>query len=326
MRDWASGSKSPTSWAFLRFICMLPTAKRGPRKTRRNSSRDWTNWESRSPSCSEGSRAKATRIFPTVVRTVGLVPPETRAARTQEMKEISDFARLLGCDVVALHLGFIPHDTSDPLYRDVLAVTRDVCDHAKANGQNLHLETGQETADGLLRFIGDVQRDNLFVNFDPANMILYGTGEPIAALQQIGSRVRSVHCKDGKWAANPGQEWGQEVPLGEGDVGMENYLRTLDSHRLHRTAHHRTGNPAGTGTSEGGNRPGHPAAERTEGQEADGSCTLSGLRRLSHGLQLHVRLAGLAGMRSSPRPSPDTRQRRPGRPASSASARPTSRS
>lgn len=167
--------------------------------------------------------------IPTVVRTVGLVPPETRGARTQEMKEISDFARRLGCDIVALHLGFIPHDTSAPLYRDVLAVTRDVCDHARANGQNLHLETGQETADGLLRFIEDVQRGNLFVNFDPANMILYGTGEPIAALQQIGSRVRSVHCKDGKWAGKPGQEWGQEVPLGEGDVGMENYLRTLDA-------------------------------------------------------------------------------------------------
>jgi len=111
----------------------------------------------------------------------------------------------------------------------VLAVTREVCDHAAANGQNLHLETGQETADGLLRFVGDVARDNLFINFDPANMILYGTGEPIAALQQIGSRVRSVHCKDAKWAANPGQQWGQEVPLGEGDVGMEKYLRTLDA-------------------------------------------------------------------------------------------------
>jgi sugar phosphate isomerase/epimerase len=72
-----------------------------------------------------------------------------------------------------------------------------------------------------------VGRDNLFINFDPANMILYGTGEPIAALKKVGKYVRSVHCKDGKWAANPGQEWGQEVPLGEGDVGMENYLRTL---------------------------------------------------------------------------------------------------
>lgn len=167
--------------------------------------------------------------IPTVSRTVGLVPPETRAARTQEMKEISDYAKMLGCSVVALHLGFIPHDSSDPLYAEVLKVTRDVCDHAKANGQNLHLETGQESADGLLKFISDLERDNLFVNFDPANMILYGTGEPIQALKQIGSLVRSVHCKDGKWAANPGVDWGQEMPLGEGDVGMENYLRTLDS-------------------------------------------------------------------------------------------------
>jgi sugar phosphate isomerase/epimerase len=166
--------------------------------------------------------------IPTVVRTVGLVPAETRAERTQEMKEISDFARLLGCDVVALHLGFIPHDTSDPLYQDVLAVTRDVCDHCKQNGQNLHLETGQESAEGLLQFIEDVQRDNLFINFDPANMILYGTGEPIAALRQVGAYVRSIHCKDGTWAENPGQEWGAETPLGEGDVGMEDYLRTLD--------------------------------------------------------------------------------------------------
>ena len=167
--------------------------------------------------------------IPTVSRTVGLVPPETRAARTQEMKEIADFAKLLGCPVVALHLGFIPHDSSDPMYSEVIEVTRDVCDHVKANGQNLHLETGQESAAGLLKFISDVGRDNLFVNFDPANMILYGTGEPIEALRQIGSLVHSVHCKDGKWSANPGVDWGQEVPLGEGDVGMENYLRTLDS-------------------------------------------------------------------------------------------------
>lgn len=165
--------------------------------------------------------------IPTVSRTVGLVPPETRAARTKEMKEIADFAKLLGCDTVALHLGFVPHDTKDPLYQEVLAVTRDVLDHCKANGQNLHLETGQETADALLQFIGDVQRDNLFINFDPANMILYGTGEPIEALKKVGRYVRSVHCKDGKWAKNPGQEWGQEVPLGHGDVGMERYLQTL---------------------------------------------------------------------------------------------------
>jgi len=161
-------------------------------------------------------------------RTVGLIPADTRVERTQEMKEIADFAKLLGCSVVALHLGFIPHDTADAHYADVVGITQGICDHCRGNGQDLHLETGQETADGLLQFLSDVDRNNLFVNFDPANMILYGTGEPIEALQKVGQYVHSVHCKDGKWAANPGQEWGQEVPLGEGDVGIEKYLRTLD--------------------------------------------------------------------------------------------------
>ena len=165
--------------------------------------------------------------IPTVARTVGLAPPATRAARTQEMNEIADFARLLGVDMVALHVGFVPHDPSDPLYQGVLQATREVCDHCKANGQRLHLETGQEPADVLLQFIGNVDRDNLFINFDPANLILYGLGEPIESLKKVGKLVRSVHCKDAKWAAKPGEEWGAEVPFGTGDVGAESFLRTL---------------------------------------------------------------------------------------------------
>ena len=171
--------------------------------------------------------------IPTVTRTVGLVPPATRAARTKEMKEIADFARLLGVDVVALHLGFVPHDASDPLYRDVLAVTREICDHCRGQRQALHLETGQEPADALLRFISDTERDNLFINFDPANMILYGSGEPIEALEKLGRYVRSIHCKDATWAAEPGKHWGAEAALGEGAVGMERYLRTLDKIGYH---------------------------------------------------------------------------------------------
>ncbi len=165
--------------------------------------------------------------IPTTAKTVGLVPPETRAERTAEMKEISDFARLLGVDVIALHVGFVPHDVSDPLHKGAVAVVQEICDRAKANGQRLHLETGQESPEALLQFHAEVARQNLFINFDPANMILYGSGEPIAALKKVGKYVRSVHCKDAKWAANPGKEWGAEVPLGEGDVGFENFLRTL---------------------------------------------------------------------------------------------------
>jgi sugar phosphate isomerase/epimerase len=171
--------------------------------------------------------------IPTCQRTVGLVPPQTRAERARELKEIADFARLLGVDAVGLHVGFVPHDTSDPLYGEVVTVTRGVCDHCRGNGQRLHLETGQESADGLLKFLSNVDRDNLFVNFDPANMILYGSGDPIEALRKVGAHVRSVHCKDAKWAGRPGKEWGAEVPLSQGDVGMETFLRTLDELGYH---------------------------------------------------------------------------------------------
>jgi len=164
----------------------------------------------------------------TTAKTVGLVPEETQAARVQEMKEISDFAKVLGCNTVALHIGFVPEDRDSGAYKTLIECTRGLLDHVKANGQNLNLETGQESADHLLEFITDVERDNLFINFDPANMILYGTGDPIEALKKVGHLVRSIHCKDATWAAeNRGVDWGAEVPLGEGDVGMETYLRTL---------------------------------------------------------------------------------------------------
>jgi sugar phosphate isomerase/epimerase len=166
--------------------------------------------------------------IPTVVRTVGLVPESTRRSRLEEMYQIADFAQGLGCDTVALHLGFIPHDPAADGYDEIVGVTRQLCDHCRQHGQFLHLETGQETAEGLLEFIRIVARDNLKINFDPANMILYGTGEPIEALRSVGPHVRSVHCKDGTWSDKPGQTWGAEVALGKGDVNMKAYLRTLN--------------------------------------------------------------------------------------------------
>lgn len=165
----------------------------------------------------------------TSARTVGLVPLATRKARAEEMKSKSDFAEYLGCDCLGLHIGFVPEDRDGDDYKDLIETTRGVLDYLDAKGQKLHLETGQETADHLLEFIADVDRENLYINFDPANMILYGTGEPIAALKKVGKHVRSIHCKDGTWApeAERGVAWGCEVPLGTGDVGMENYLQTL---------------------------------------------------------------------------------------------------
>ena len=164
----------------------------------------------------------------TVQRTVGFIPPATRAAREQRTFEVSDFAAALGVGSIACHVGFVPHDSADADYLAVREMVRRVCDHAASHGQTFALETGQEPADILLRFIRDVDRPNLRINFDPANMILYGTGDPIDALRTLASLVVSVHAKDGDWPpADSARGLGSERPLGKGSVGMERFVRTL---------------------------------------------------------------------------------------------------
>ncbi|MCG6155207.1 sugar phosphate isomerase/epimerase family protein [Rubinisphaera margarita] len=165
----------------------------------------------------------------TTARTVGLVPEATRQERVLDARKIAEFARHLGCDTLGMHIGFVPEDRNSESYRDLLAVTQALLDELAEHGQKMHLETGQETASHLLQFFNDVNRDNLFINFDPANMILYGTGDPIEALKQVGPHVRSVHCKDAVWAPEDqrGTSWGREVALGQGDVDIKKYLETL---------------------------------------------------------------------------------------------------
>jgi L-ribulose-5-phosphate 3-epimerase len=165
---------------------------------------------------------------PVVQKTVGLVPAGTRAERVTRTKAVSDIARDLGLESVACHIGFVPEDPKDAVYAEIRDVARDLCDHCGKNGQSFTLETGQEPAQVLLRFIEDVNRANLRINFDPANMILYGTGDPIEALDVLAKRVLSVHCKDGDWP--PRDEplaLGKEQPLGDGSVDFPRFLAKL---------------------------------------------------------------------------------------------------
>jgi sugar phosphate isomerase/epimerase len=166
--------------------------------------------------------------IPAVRNTVGFIPRATRAGREARMIAVSDVAAALGVSSIATHIGFVPEDDSDPDYIAVRELVRRVCDHAAKHHQTFALETGQEGAEVLLDFIHDVNRDNLGINFDPANMILYGTGDPIAALELLAPHVLSVHCKDGDWppADNP-QALGEERPLGQGAVNLNEFLSAL---------------------------------------------------------------------------------------------------
>jgi sugar phosphate isomerase/epimerase len=166
--------------------------------------------------------------FATVIDTVGFVPPKTRAERVQRTKEVADFASKLGVRSVACHVGFIPEDHQNPIYGEMVKVVRDVCNHCHQHRQYFTMETGQEPPKVLLQFIADVDRKNLRVNFDPANMIMYGTGDPIEALEVLREYVVSVHCKDGDWPLRDKPELlGVERPLGEGSVGIDNFVAKL---------------------------------------------------------------------------------------------------
>jgi sugar phosphate isomerase/epimerase len=166
--------------------------------------------------------------IPTVQRTVGFIPHATREQRERRTYEVSDFAAAIGAGSIATHIGFIPENQNHPDYIAVRGLVRRIADHAAAHGQTFALETGQEPAHVLRHFLHDVARPNVGINFDPANMILYGTGDPIEALSLLGPLVLSVHAKDGDWPPRDRpQALGIEQPLGQGSVGIPRFVEKL---------------------------------------------------------------------------------------------------
>ena len=158
--------------------------------------------------------------------TIGLVPPGTRAARIDALRQVSDFAKLLGIPQVQTHCGFIPEDPADPLYPGAVEAIRTVARHCQSNGQYFLMETGQETPTTMARMIRDVALPNLAVGLDTANLILYGKANPVDAADIIGPHVRSVHAKDGRWPTDPSQ-LGEEVLIGKGLVDFKQVFTKL---------------------------------------------------------------------------------------------------
>ena len=164
--------------------------------------------------------------------TIGLVPRDTRAARIDHIKRASDFAKQFGLPAVQTHCGFIPENPNDPVYKETVEAIREVASHCKQNGQNFRYETGQETPITLLRTIKDVGLDNQGVNFDLANLILYGKSNPVDAIEIIGPYVQGIHAKDGLWPTDP-KNLGKEVPIGEGKVDFPRIIKRLKELNYH---------------------------------------------------------------------------------------------
>ena len=158
--------------------------------------------------------------------TLGIVPVAYRAMRIRNLFDGAAFAKKLNVTDVVTHMGFIPENMSDPAWPGVVAAVRTIAVNLKRNGQNLLFETGQETPVVLLRLFETVNTGNLYINLDPANLILYGKANPVDALDVFGRLVRGVHAKDGLYPTN-GRELGEEVKVGDGKVNFPVFLKKL---------------------------------------------------------------------------------------------------
>ena len=158
--------------------------------------------------------------------TLGLVPPETRAQRVKDLKKGADFAEMIGAPAIVTHCGFIPENWDSPLYQPTLDAIGEVAEYCRKKGLEFWFETGQETPVTLLRTIEDLGMPNLGINFDTANVILYGKGNPLDALDVFGKYVKCLHAKDGLYPTN-GRQLGKEVPVGEGKSQYEKLIPKL---------------------------------------------------------------------------------------------------
>ena len=159
-------------------------------------------------------------------RTIGFVPEATRAQRAIHACRISDWARNVGLDAVTTHVGFIPEDPNDPTYPGLIDFAREFIRYCEDNGQWFIFETGHETPRTLRRAIDDIGLYNIGVNLDAANLLLYGKGRPLEAVEALGEFVKNTHCKDGLWPAD-NVKLGHETPLGEGEVHYELLIPAL---------------------------------------------------------------------------------------------------
>jgi len=162
-------------------------------------------------------------------RTGGYVPDDQWDLRKRMSAHAATLGAELGLKAVTTHVGFIPRK-GEAGYDKMLGRVREVAKDFGGHGIELGMETGQESAGELLEFLDDLDTPKVFVNFDPANMILYGAGDPIDAIRTLGRHVRHVHVKDATASNRPGEAWGEEVAFGTGQVGPQRFLAAL--HRI----------------------------------------------------------------------------------------------
>jgi len=159
-------------------------------------------------------------------RTGGVVPDATWDGNWKNIQADAEIAGRLGLKLVTFHAGFLPHEESDPSFAKLQDRVRRIADLFQARGIALGLETGQEVADTLALFLRKLDHKGVGVNLDPANIILYDKGDPVAAVRTLGPWLKQCHLKDAVRTKVPGT-WGEEVVLGTGQIDWKGFFKAL---------------------------------------------------------------------------------------------------
>jgi len=193
----------------------------------------WANFKGR---CDQSGIAIVSGMFGTVGedyttmesirRTGGVVPDATWDQNWRNIQIIADLAKSMGIKLVTFHAGFLPEDEHDPEFRKLYDRICRIADLFASRNLDLGFETGQETGETLREFLAKLNRPNVGVNFDPANMILYDKGDPVAALRALAPWLKQCHIKDGTRTSKAGT-WGEEVVVGTGHVDWKAFFRAL---------------------------------------------------------------------------------------------------
>ena len=161
-----------------------------------------------------------------ICHTGGFAPDKLWEERKTLCQKAAALSSELGIRQIGTHIGFVPCK-ADAGYQRMIDRVRQIAEILAKHKIELLMETGQEKAEELLEFLGDLNVPTVHINFDPANMILYGAGDPIAAVHTLGKHIKHVHVKDATGSSTPGVEWGAEVPFGSGQVGASSFMSAL---------------------------------------------------------------------------------------------------
>ena len=160
---------------------------------------------------------------------------------------ILDLAKDLETDIVTTHIGVVPADPGHDRYKIMQEACFKLAEYADSLNAHFAIETGPEESATLKQFLDGLHSTGVAVNLDPANLIMVTGDDPVQAVHNLKDYIVHTHAKDGvrNYYRDPEEVYGlveaemlaspsfAELPLGQGGVDFENYLKALDEIGYH---------------------------------------------------------------------------------------------